>query len=109
MTRKMDDTVQSIKVQPQRKISRWYFGGLAAASAACITHPLDLLKVALQTQQEEKLTSLQITKRIIQQEGVIGLFHGLSASVMRQLTYSTIRFGIYEVGKAQTKDELSKS
>ena len=29
--------------------SRWYFGGLASAGAACITHPLDLLKVHLQT------------------------------------------------------------
>ena len=29
--------------------SRWYFGGLASAGAACVTHPLDLLKVHLQT------------------------------------------------------------
>lgn len=72
---------------------------MAAATAACVTHPLDLLKVALQTQQEEKLTTLQITRKIIQQEGIGGLFHGLSASVVRQLTYSTVRFGIYEAGK----------
>jgi dicarboxylate transporter 10 len=26
-------------------MARWYFGGLASAGAACITHPLDLLKV----------------------------------------------------------------
>lgn len=31
--------------------SRWYFGGLASGGAACFTHPLDLLKVTLQTQQ----------------------------------------------------------
>ena len=26
-------------------MARWYFGGIASAGAACITHPLDLLKV----------------------------------------------------------------
>lgn len=29
----------------ENKVSRWYFGGLASAGAACCTHPLDLLKV----------------------------------------------------------------
>lgn len=28
------------------RVSRWYFGGLASAGAACCTHPLDLLKVS---------------------------------------------------------------
>lgn len=28
-----------------KKLSRWYFGGLGSAGAACCTHPLDLLKV----------------------------------------------------------------
>lgn len=28
-----------------QKLSRWYFGGFASAGAACVTHPLDLLKV----------------------------------------------------------------
>ncbi|CAL1298414.1 unnamed protein product [Larinioides sclopetarius] len=47
------------KSQEIKRLARWYFGGLAGAGAACITHPLDLLK----------------------------------------LTYSTTRFGIYEVVK----------
>lgn len=29
----------------EKKLARWYFGGLASAGAACCTHPLDLLKV----------------------------------------------------------------
>jgi dicarboxylate transporter 10 len=32
-----------------KRIGKWYFGGLASAGAACCTHPLDLLKVHLQT------------------------------------------------------------
>lgn len=35
----------------QMRQSRWYFGGVASGGAACFTHPLDLLKVTLQTQQ----------------------------------------------------------
>lgn len=82
-----------------KRLARWYFGGIAAASAACFTHPLDLLKVAIQTQQEEKLSSLQIARKILKSEGVTGLYYGISASVLRQMTYSTVRFGVYEIGK----------
>lgn len=89
----------AINEDETKRLARWYFGGIAAATAACFTHPLDLLKVAIQTQQEEKLSTLQITRRILKAEGVSGLFYGLSASVLRQLTYSTVRFGVYEVGK----------
>jgi len=83
----------------EKLVSRWYFGGLASAGAACCTHPLDLLKVHLQTQQEGKLSILKLTFRIVKEQGVIALYNGLSASLLRQLTYSTTRFGIYEVAK----------
>lgn len=83
----------------QTKVSRWYFGGLASGGAACFTHPLDLIKVTLQTQQEGKLSVFQLTGKIIRQQGIFGLYNGLSASLLRQLTYSTTRFGVYEIGK----------
>ncbi|EDW84056.1 mitochondrial dicarboxylate carrier [Drosophila tropicalis] len=82
----------------QQKQSRWYFGGLASAGAACCTHPLDLIKVTLQTQQG-KLSVLQLVPKIIREQGVLAFYSGLSASMLRQLTYSTTRFGAYEVGK----------
>ncbi|XP_018329747.1 mitochondrial dicarboxylate carrier [Agrilus planipennis] len=79
--------------------SRWYFGGLASAGAACVTHPLDLLKVTIQTQQDKSITMLGVATNIVKREGVRALYNGISASLMRQLTYSTTRFGIYEVTK----------
>lgn len=43
------------------RIQRWYHGGVAACGATCFTHPLDLLKVQLQTQQEHaKIVSIPI-------------------------------------------------
>lgn len=48
------------------RIQRWYFGGLAAMGATCFTHPLDLLKVQLQThQQHAKIVSTPLRPRRI--------------------------------------------
>jgi dicarboxylate transporter 10 len=80
-----------------KKVSHWYFGGIASAGAACITHPLDLLKVHLQTHQG-KLGIISQATSIIRKQGILALYAGLSASLLRQVTYSTTRFGIYEVG-----------
>ncbi|KAI1307971.1 Mitochondrial dicarboxylate carrier [Halotydeus destructor] len=84
------------------RVARWYFGGLSAIMAATFTHPLDLLKVILQTPSvgKAKTTSLlSTTANIIKKEGVFALYNGLTASWLRQVTYSTTRFGIYEVCK----------
>ena len=48
MDKKPTTTVE--KKEPARQ-ERWYFGGLAGVLAACCTHPLDTIKVQLQTQQ----------------------------------------------------------
>lgn len=83
----------------QKRLARWYFGGLASAGAACCTHPLDLLKVHLQTQQGGKISIIGQTIKVVKSEGIMGLYAGLSASLLRQLTYSTTRFAVYEVAK----------
>ncbi|XP_005092470.1 mitochondrial dicarboxylate carrier isoform X2 [Aplysia californica] len=93
------------QVDKTKRIGRWYFGGIASAMAACCTHPLDLLKVHLQTQQGGKIGLLQMGVRVVKNNGILGLYNGLSASVCRQLTYSMTRFAIYETVKKQlTKD-----
>ncbi|XP_015111791.1 mitochondrial dicarboxylate carrier [Diachasma alloeum] len=82
-----------------KKLARWYFGGVASSGAACVTHPLDLLKVQLQTQQEGKVSIIKHTLKIIKKQGFLALYNGLSASLLRQGTYSTTRFAVYEVVK----------
>lgn len=39
---------------------------------------------------------LQMFIHVASEHGLIGLYRGLSASLLRQLTYSTTRFGVYE-------------
>ncbi|XP_062125879.1 mitochondrial dicarboxylate carrier-like isoform X1 [Drosophila sulfurigaster albostrigata] len=86
------------------KYSRWYFGGLASTMAASLTHPLDTLKVNLQTQQA-KMSILELVLIIFRQRGLLGFYRGISAAVMRQLTYSMSRFGAYEIGKDYVNTE----
>ncbi|ELW68202.1 mitochondrial dicarboxylate carrier [Tupaia chinensis] len=80
----------------EARVSRWYFGGLASCGAACCTHPLDLLKVHLQTQQEVRLRMTGMALQVLRSDGVLALYSGLSASLCRQMSYSLTRFAIYE-------------
>ena len=84
-----------MSVNVNRK-NHWYDGGLAASAACCFTHPLDLLKVHLQTAGGTgKLGIIGQTVHIIKSQGPLAMFNGLSASVLRNMTYSTTRFAIY--------------
>lgn len=68
--------------------------------AAClVTHPLDLAKVRLQTASIPRQSLLSMLYSIITKEGFLKIYSGLTASLLRQATYSTARFGIYEVLK----------
>lgn len=40
-----------------------------------------------------------MAKYVIKDSGFISLYYGLSSQLMRQATYSTIRFSFYEVAK----------
>lgn len=79
----------------------FWFGGSASCFAACATHPLDLVKVRLQTRSATApQTMLATFAHVVKNNGFRGLYNGLSASLLRQITYSTTRFGVYEELKA---------
>lgn len=65
--------------------------------AAClVTHPLDLAKVRLQTASKPGQSLFSMIYQIITKEGFFKIYPGLTASLLRQATYSTTRFGVYE-------------
>jgi len=78
------------------KKQSWYLGGPAGAGAVLFTHPLDLLKVHLQTQAKPSKGLISAGVDVIKNDGILGLYSGISASILRQLTYTTVRFGMYE-------------
>ncbi|XP_035380978.1 mitochondrial dicarboxylate carrier [Electrophorus electricus] len=88
-----------------KRISRWYFGGIASCGAACCTHPLDLIKVHLHTQQEVKLRMTGMALQVLRSDGALALYNGPSASTCRQLTYSMTRFAIYETVRDMMTDK----
>lgn len=65
------------------------------AAAAC-THPLDLAKVRMQMSNDHSTGFLRTIVRVYKTEGFRCLYAGLTASLLRQATYSTTRFGVYE-------------
>lgn len=102
-------------------------GGIASIIAGCSTHPLDLLKVRMQLQGETQKPNLRpalafqpgtvhpsrpqprvglitVGVKLVQQEGVAALFSGVSATVLRQLLYSTTRMGLYDMFKKKWSD-----
>lgn len=46
---------------------------------------------------------------VFKKQGIFGLYNGLSAALLRQLTYSTVRFGVYEDLKARFHPVPSRS
>lgn len=77
---------------------KYLFGGLAAVSSTCVMHPMDLVKTRMQVASgngTKHPTSIGVIKTAIRNDGVIGLYRGLGASVLRQSIYSTTRIGVY--------------
>ncbi|PSR75511.1 mitochondrial carrier domain-containing protein, partial [Coniella lustricola] len=70
--------------------------GAAASMAVCFTHPLDQTKYRMQVMQS-KAPMLRTLSGFAARDGIPSLWTGLSASILRQSTYSTARFGLYTI------------
>lgn len=75
--------------------------------AACFTHPLDLTKLRMQTVKTldgNKPSMLRVIRETITSSGPRSLYIGLSASLLRQMTYSLVRLGSYDSIKNRITD-----
>lgn len=80
-------------------------GGLGDTCACLVSHPLDTIKVRQQLAGEldpgsrgspQGLRALARTSRsVVAAEGIGGLYRGLTASILRQSTFATMRHGWY--------------
>ncbi|KAF5661511.1 putative dicarboxylate carrier [Fusarium heterosporum] len=71
----------------------FWFGGSASSMAAC---------VRLQMRAGNAPKNMVGTfVHILRNDGPLGLYSGISASLLRQMTYSTVRFGVYEEVKTR--------
>jgi len=69
-------------------------GGTAGCMATCCVQPIDMVKVRIQL-GAASTNPVVVAKDIIAAEGVGALYHGLSAGILRQLTYGMSRLGIF--------------
>eukprot|EP01116_Phalansterium_solitarium_P023756 TRINITY_DN8492_c0_g1_i1.p1 TRINITY_DN8492_c0_g1~~TRINITY_DN8492_c0_g1_i1.p1 ORF type:complete len:310 (+),score=68.78 TRINITY_DN8492_c0_g1_i1:547-1476(+) len=78
-------------------------GGVANSVGATVTSPLDVLKIRFQTQGELHSGAAKTyngvigsAKVIVRDEGVRGLYKGLTVSIAREMTFTSARFALYE-------------
>ncbi|NP_001090497.1 solute carrier family 25 member 11 [Xenopus laevis] len=90
------------KQRTSPKSVKFLFGGLAGMGATVFVQPLDLVKNRMQLSGEgaktkEYKTSFHAVGSILRNEGLRGIYTGLSAGLLRQATYTTTRLGIYTI------------
>ncbi|KIV88280.1 hypothetical protein PV10_07975 [Exophiala mesophila] len=81
-------------VATKKQSQPFWLGGAAASMAACFTHPIDQTKYRMQVMQKPP-NMLRTLLTFASRDGIRSLWWGISASMLRQSTYSTARFGLY--------------
>lgn len=81
--------------------------GLGGLIGWIAIHPFNTLGIRMNlstgstTAGSKPVGFVQFSKGIVQKEGVLSLYSGLSAGLVRQLFYATSRFGFFEVFRDQ--------
>ena len=86
---------------------RMVLAAFAGMGAATVCHPLDVLRVQMQTEGVQYKNTLDAAVQIYRRSGLRGgLYAGISAAYLRQWLYGSCRIGIYAnlLEKAQLKN-----
>ena len=73
-------------------------GGIAACFAEIITIPMDTVKVRMQNFQDIYRGMRPTYAKIFAEEGFFSFYRGLSAGLLRQITFASMRLGMYDFG-----------
>jgi solute carrier family 25 aspartate/glutamate transporter 12/13 len=76
-------------------------GGAAGMSQVCVTNPLEITKLRLQLQTNSGVRKSAL--EIVRELGVVGLYRGAGACMLRDVPFSAIYFPAY----AAAKDRLA--
>jgi len=83
-----------------KAIRPFILGAMSGCSATSCIQPIDMIKVRIQLQGEgtsvkKNTNPFRIGREIIAKEGILSLYKGFSAAMVRQCTYGTTRLGIF--------------
>ena len=86
-------------------------GGIAGSMATCVIQPIDMVKVRIQLAGETagSKSPFVIARAIIAKDGFKSLYKGLDAAVVRQLTYTTARLGVFRYTSENLKSKDEKT
>ena len=73
-------------------------GGIAACFAEICTIPMDTVKVRMQNFQDIYFSMRGTYSQILREEGFFAFYRGISAGLLRQITFASMRLGIYDYG-----------
>ncbi|XP_011648199.1 mitochondrial 2-oxoglutarate/malate carrier protein-like [Pogonomyrmex barbatus] len=63
-------------------------------AGTCVVHPMDVIKNRMQV-HKGKASILDVIGTTFKAEGILSFYSGLTAGLLRQATYTTVRLGIY--------------
>jgi solute carrier family 25 (mitochondrial phosphate transporter), member 23/24/25/41 len=83
---------------------RMVAGGLAALTAATITYPLDLVQARVtvllsEAEYRGRSTIWGVLRSTVRQEGVLGLYRGMSVALLSVVPYMAMNLSLWEVFK----------
>lgn len=76
----------------------FFFGGFSGCLATCVIQPIDMIKTQIQLASEggaSKISPITIAKNFVQENSFKALYRGLDSALLRQVLYTTTRFGIF--------------
>jgi len=74
-------------------------GSLSGCIATCCIQPIDMVKVRIQLGAAEggSTSPIEVTKKLLREDGIAGMYKGLSAGLTRQVFYTGARLGLYDI------------
>jgi solute carrier family 25 oxoglutarate transporter 11 len=74
-------------------------GSLSGCMATCCIQPIDMVKVRIQLGAAEggSTSPIEVTKKLLREDGIAGMYKGLSAGLTRQVFYTGARLGLYDI------------
>jgi len=74
-------------------------GSLSGCMATCCIQPIDMVKVRIQLGAAEggSTSPVEVTKKLLREDGISGMYKGLSAGLTRQVFYTGARLGLYDI------------
>ena len=84
------------------RIKPFIIGGSSGMLSTCVIQPIDMVKVRIQLKSEKlgkgaKISPFGVVKEMMSNgKGFMQFYKGLDSALVRQITYTTTRMGIYK-------------